>query len=422
MFAICAMATRVLHGFSPPRWHPMRRTLAGGFGILAALAVATITAGGAAAPHTGSKTAEKAKPAKGKPNKSPKTTAASAPTPAPPHPLQPVRLSISVRRATLANGLRVILNVDHASPTVAVAVTYDVGSRDEQPGKSGFAHLFEHMMFQGSRNVPKGDHFRLISSRGGQLNGTTSVDCTNYFEVLPSNELALALFLEADRMKALDISQENFENQRKVVEEEFRMRVSNAPYGSSFIRLEDLVYNGYFPYQHPTIGTMADLDGADLAWVKDFFAHHYAPNSAVLSIAGDMDPDAAIALVHQYFDGIPRTETTPFGAPPLPDQTAPRTATLEDSHVRTPGILYGWAVPPGTLLSSTRSTSRGSFSPAERAHAYINRSSAPTVCVDPCPPDLRSDAAPRCSMWISGLRRGLGFLRSRSSPSRKSKR
>src|SRR5262249_42411214 len=131
----------------------------------------------------------------------------------------PLDLTIPLQRVTLENGLRGVINVDHTSPTVAVAVTYDVGSRNHEHGRRGFAHLFEHMMFQGSRNVPKGDHFRLVQGHGGTLNGTTNSDRTNYFEVLPSNELALGLWLEADRMKSLDISQENFENQRKVVQE-----------------------------------------------------------------------------------------------------------------------------------------------------------------------------------------------------------
>ena len=256
-----------------------------------------------------------------------------------------VTVALQIQRTTLDNGLRVVLNPDHTSPTIAVAVAYDVGSRNEEHGKSGFAHLFEHMMFQGSKNVEKGGHFRLISAHGGQLNGTTSSDRTNYFEMLPENELALGLFLEADRMKSLDISEANFENQRKVVQEEYRMRVSNSAYAPSEIRLEELVYQGYWPYEHSTIGSMADLDAAKLDQVGDFFAHHYGPNNAVLSIAGDFDPAQALALVHRYFDGAAKIPATPFEAVVFPEQTSQRTAVVKDDNARTPGLFYGWAIP-----------------------------------------------------------------------------
>jgi predicted Zn-dependent peptidase len=255
-------------------------------------------------------------------------------------------VALDIQRATLENGLRVVLNPDHTSPTIAVAVAYDVGSRNEEHGKSGFAHLFEHMMFQGSKNVEKGGHFRLISAHGGQLNGTTNSDRTNYFEMLPENELALGLFLEADRMKSLDISEANFENQRKVVQEEYRMRVSNAAYAPSEIRLEELVYQGYWPYEHSTIGSMADLDAAKLDQVGDFFAHHYGPNNAVLSIAGDFDPAQAMVLVHRYFDSAAKITATPFDAVAFPEQTSQRTAVMKDDNARTAGLFYGWAIPP----------------------------------------------------------------------------
>ena len=257
-----------------------------------------------------------------------------------------VAVALQIQRTTLDNGLRVVLNPDHTSPTIAVAVAYDVGSRNEERGKSGFAHLFEHMMFQGSKNVEKGGHFRLISAHGGQLNGTTNSDRTNYFEMLPENELALGLFLEADRMKSLDISEANFENQRKVVQEEYRMRVSNSAYAPSEIRLEELVYQGYWPYEHSTIGSMADLDAARLDSVGDFFARHYGPNTAVLSIAGDFDPAQALVLVHRYFDSAKKISATPFEAVVFPEQTSQRTAVVKDDNARTPGLFYGWAIPP----------------------------------------------------------------------------
>ena len=256
-----------------------------------------------------------------------------------------IAVALQIQRATLDNGLRVVLNPDHTSPTIAVAVAYDVGSRNEEHGKSGFAHLFEHMMFQGSKNVEKGGHFRLISAHGGQLNGTTSADRTNYFEMLPENELALGLFLEADRMKSLDISEANFESQRKVVQEEYRMRVSNSAYAPSEIRLEELVYQGYWPYEHSTIGSMADLDAAKLDQVGDFFSHHYGPNNAVLSIAGDFDPIQAMVLVHRYFDGASKIAATPFEGVVFPEQTSQRTAVVKDDNARTAGLFYGWAIP-----------------------------------------------------------------------------
>jgi predicted Zn-dependent peptidase len=269
-----------------------------------------------------------------------------APKPAAPAPA-PAPLSFQVQRATLDNGLRVVLNVDHTSPTIAVAVTYDVGARNEDRGRSGFAHLFEHMMFEGSANVQKGEHFKLISGHGGTLNGTTSSDRTNYFEMLPSNELPLALWLEADRMKSLDVSAENFENQRKVVQEEYRMRVSNVAYAPAQIRLDELVFQGYWPYEHDAIGSMQDLDNAQLEWVRAFHASHYAPNLAVLTVAGDFDTDEAMQLVHRFFDTAKKQEKPiPYEPPPMPEQTSVRIATLEDSHAKTPAFFYGWAIPP----------------------------------------------------------------------------
>jgi zinc protease len=312
--------------------------------LLAAL-LASSSAAALAAPPPHKAGAQKKK---GKAPKAPAAKAVSAaPAPAAPAPsAAPIALELDVRRATLANGLRVVVDVDHTSPTVAIAVVYDVGARDEERGKSGFAHLFEHMMFQGSGNVAKGEHGRLVAGHGGTLNGTTNNDRTNYYEVLPENELGLGLWLEADRMRSLDVSQDNFENQRKVVEEEYRMRVSNVAYKPSVIRLEELVYQGYWPYEHSVIGSMADLDGAKLEWVKTFHDRHYGPNDAVLTIAGDVDPDAAMALVHTYFDAVPRVTVVPFTDPGLPEQTSQRTAVVKDDHARTPGLLLGWAIPP----------------------------------------------------------------------------
>jgi zinc protease len=256
------------------------------------------------------------------------------------------RFGLSIQRATLDNGLKVVLNPDHAAPTVAVSVTYGVGSSSEVEGKTGFAHLFEHMMFQGSKHAPKGEHFKLISDRGGSLNGTTNTDRTNYFEVLPANELELSLWLESDRMRWLSVTPENFENQRAVVEEEFRMRIQNQAYVPGEIRLGEIVFQGYEPYAHPTIGSMADLDAAKFDWVKDFHDLHYAPDNAVLTIAGDFEADQAMALVQKYF--APAEKKNPpalvFAAPPEKPNTG--RATVEDTNARTPGFMFGFMIPP----------------------------------------------------------------------------
>src|SRR4051794_36513978 len=254
-------------------------------------------------------------------------------------------LHLDVKRAKLDNGLRVVMLVDHTTPTVAVDVVYDVGARNEERGRTGFAHLFEHMMFQGSRNVPRGEHFKLVTGHGGQLNGTTSSDRTNYFEMLPSSELALGLWLEADRMKSLDVSQKNFENQRSVVKEEYRMRVENAAYVPASIRLEELVFQGYWPYEHPSIGTMRDLDAAQLDWVRAFHDAYYAPNNAVLSIAGDFDEAQARDLVRRYFGDARPARVPNFEPPPLPEQAQPRSTVIEDAHAKLPAVFAGWTIP-----------------------------------------------------------------------------
>jgi predicted Zn-dependent peptidase len=242
--------------------------------------------------------------------------------------------------------LRVVLNEDHSSPTVAVCVTYDVGSRNEVPGRSGFAHLFEHMMFQGSRNVGKGDHFLYVSSRGGSLNGTTSSDRTNYFELAPASALPLLLWLEGDRMKTLAVTAENFENQRKVVQEEYRMRVSNAAYALGHTRMNELVFEGYFPYAHDPIGSMEDLDQAQLQWIRDFHSAYYAPNNAVLSISGDFQPDAAMELVRRHFADAKPVDVPDYTPPPVPEQTAPRGDEVTDPNAKTIGLYLGWMIPP----------------------------------------------------------------------------
>ncbi len=257
-----------------------------------------------------------------------------------------IQIKLDVRRAKLDNGLRVVLSPDHTSPTIAIDVIYDVGGRNEERGHSGFAHLFEHMMFQGSANVARGEHFKLVTSHGGTLNGTTSEDRTNYFEMLPQSELPLAIWLEADRMRALDISQFNFENQRKVVEEEFRMRVSNAPYVPAEIRLDSMVNQGYWPYEHPAIGNMQDLEAAQLEWVRAFHDQYYAPNNAVLAVSGDFDPDECMSQIRRHFGPIkPQPSVPPYQPGPFPQQKAAHDAIVEDSHAQLPAIMLGWPIP-----------------------------------------------------------------------------
>ena len=210
---------------------------------------------------------------------------------------------LDFRDTKLDNGLRVIIAPDHSAPVCAVSVTYNVGSRNEQPGRTGFAHLFEHMMFEGSENVGKGEHFILVENNGGDANGTTNEDRTNYFETLPKNQLDLGLFLEADRMKSLVVNQANLDNQRNAVQEERRLSVDNEPYGKSGLEIDNLAYDN-FGYKHSTLGEMRDLDAASLGDVKDFFRVYYAPDNAALVVVGDVDPDGAMEKVKQYFGSI----------------------------------------------------------------------------------------------------------------------
>jgi predicted Zn-dependent peptidase len=251
---------------------------------------------------------------------------------------------IPIQQFTLKNGLRVVLSEDHSAPTYSICVTYDAGSRDEKPGHTGFAHLFEHMMFQGSENVGKGEHFILIENNGGGMNGTTNTDRTNYFETLPANQLDLALFLEADRMKSLAVTQANLDNQRNAVQEERRLRVDNQPYGKTSEAISDTAYDN-FGYKHSTIGSMADLNAASLEELKDFFRIYYAPNNAVLALVGDFKKDEALAKIKKYFEEIP---SQPAPARPdlmEPPQTAERRKSVEDGFAQVPRIDIVYKIP-----------------------------------------------------------------------------
>lgn len=256
-------------------------------------------------------------------------------------------LDYPIHTHTLGNGLRVIASPDHASPSVAVNLWYDVGSRHEQPGRTGFAHLFEHVMFQGSAHVASGQHIALMQAAGASVNATTWFDRTNYFETLPTGGLDLALWLEADRLGSLldALTQENLDNQREVVKEEKRQRYDNVPYGDALQRLVALTFPAEHPYGHTTIGSMDDLDAATLADVRAFFTTHYRPNNAVLTLAGDVEVDQAFAKAQTYFGHLAAApvpgppEDRPLG--PLVD--APRAETTAD--VPAEAVYLTWRLP-----------------------------------------------------------------------------
>ena len=256
---------------------------------------------------------------------------------------------IPIERHALDNGLHIILSRDPRAPMVAVNLWYDVGSKHEKPGKTGFAHLFEHMMFQGSANVEKGQHFSLIQAAGGTLNASTWLDRTNYHETLPGHELEMALWLEADRMASLlpAMTQEKLDNQRDVVKNERRWSVDNQPYGDWDERMQALVYPEGHPYHHPTIGSMEDLSAASLEDVRDFFATWYAPNNAVLTIAGDFEADAALAMIDRHFGPIPPNPAKPASPDMAVDATigSDVRVTVPD-QVPLPRIYLAHRVPP----------------------------------------------------------------------------
>ncbi|HEV8588427.1 MAG TPA: pitrilysin family protein [Pyrinomonadaceae bacterium] len=255
-------------------------------------------------------------------------------------------IKIQIKEFKLKNGLHVIMSEDHSAPTYSIDVTYNAGSRDERKGRTGFAHLFEHMMFQGSENVGKGEHFILIDMNGGSMNGTTNEDRTTYFETLPANQLDLGLFLEADRMKSLAVTQANLDNQRNAVQEERRLGVDNQPYGKTFEVIFDTAYDN-FAYKHSVIGSMDDLSAATVEDVAAFFKTYYAPNNAVLTLVGDFKTAEALAKVKKYFESIPTQPAPPVPDMTEPEQTAERRATIEDAFARTPRIDVVYKIPAG---------------------------------------------------------------------------
>lgn len=256
------------------------------------------------------------------------------------------KVQTDFKETTLKNGLRVITVEDHSAPVIAVSVTYNVGSRNEKAGRTGFAHLFEHMMFQGSENVGKSEHFILINNNGGTMNGTTNQDRTNYFEALPANQLELALFLESDRMRSLAVNLENLNNQRNAVQEERRIGLDNAAYGRSGEIEEELMYDN-FAYKHSTIGSMADLNAASVDDVTGFFRTYYAPNNAVLVVVGDFKTAEALARIAKHFEGIPRQPEAPAVDMTEPEQKAERRISVDDQLARLPRVSIGFKAAAG---------------------------------------------------------------------------
>jgi predicted Zn-dependent peptidase len=333
-------------------------------------------------------TLAQAKPPK---SQSGKNKPAAQPAAAPAETMKPSAIPpLKYSDQKLANGLRVIIAEDHSAPVFGIAVTYNVGARNEKPGRTGFAHLFEHMMFEGSENVGKGEHFILIENNGGGMNGTTTEDRTNYFEILPKNQLELALYLEADRMGRLAFTQEKLDNQRKAVQEERRLGVDNEPYGKSELEIDNLAYD-LFAYKHSVIGEMSDLNAASLADVEDFFRLYYAPNNAVLTLVGDVNTQEAMALVEKNFGAI-KSQPTP--AQPVldePEHYGERRETISDPLARLPMLIIGYHIPRGNspdnyamqVLANVLSSGRSS-----RMYQHLVKDKQLAVSVD-AQPDSR---------------------------------
>ena len=255
------------------------------------------------------------------------------------------RLQVPIHSSTLKNGLRVVIAPDTTAPVVTVGVYYKIGFRLEPQGRSGFAHLFEHMMFQGSENAPKMQHIKLINSSGGVLNGSTMYDVTNYYEAVPSNALERVLWLEADRMRALKVDDENLRNQRDVVKEEVRVNVMNQPYGGfPWLDMPPVAFRNW-ANAHNFYGDFADLDAATLVDVQKFFRTYYVPNNAVFLLLGDIKSGKGAALVEKYFADIPKGATPPFADPAEPPQKEERRGNVEEKFGTLPAMAIGYVMP-----------------------------------------------------------------------------
>jgi zinc protease len=251
---------------------------------------------------------------------------------------------LEVREHKLANGLDLLMYEDHSVPAATVQVWYHVGSKDEKKGRSGFAHLFEHLMFKGSANVGPEEHKNFISSIGGRYNATTDADRTLYFQSFPSNYLERVLWMEADRMRSLDVSDENFKSERDVVKEERRLRVENPPFGRLFGVVLDKTFTTH-PYKIETIGSMADLNAATIQDVRDFHSTYYVPNNATLVVAGDIDPERTVQWVEKYFGSIPKGKPIPRDIPKEPAQKAERRAVDYHPNTPLPAVLITYHIP-----------------------------------------------------------------------------
>ena len=266
--------------------------------------------------------------------------------------MPPRTRALPLERFTLDNGLQVVVQPDKSSPVVAVAVYYDVGMRSEPEGRTGFAHLFEHMMFQGSANLGKTEHFTYVQGAGGNLNGSTHHDYTNYYELLPSNATELALFLEADRMRSIALTQENLDNQVAVVQNEIRVNVQNRPYGGyPWLLLPPVLYDT-FANSHDGYGSFVDLESATLEDAAQFFDRYYAPGNAVLTVVGDVDPAQVQTWVREMYDDIP-ARTTParpsFTEAPI---TSERRGVVHDPLAPSPAVTLAWRTPDPADLAA----------------------------------------------------------------------
>jgi zinc protease len=253
-------------------------------------------------------------------------------------------ISIPVESYKLQNGLRVVLSKDTAVPVITVYMIYDVGSRSEEKGRTGFAHLFEHMMFEGSANAPKGTHFSTVESNGGVMNGSTHPDFTDYYETLPSNKLATALWLESDRMRSLLLNDENLKNQKEAVKQERRLSFDNQPYNTAIVDIWPTLMFGNWQSSHSLIGSFEDLEGSSLADVQKFFKTYYAPDNAALIVVGDIQVPETKKLIETYFGDIP-SQTVPK----RPDLTEPsfqaKKQKVNDPLARVPGVIIGYPGP-----------------------------------------------------------------------------
>jgi predicted Zn-dependent peptidase len=255
------------------------------------------------------------------------------------------RTHYQVERFTLPNGLRVVLSADRSAPVIGVAVVYDVGIRSEPEGRTGFAHLFEHLMFQGSANLEKLAHFRYVQGAGGTFNGSTHLDYTDYFETAPSNALERMLFLEADRMRGPRLTEENLQNQIDVVKEEIRVNVLNRPYGGfPWLKLPPVMFDT-FPNAHDGYGSFTDLEAATVADAAEFFDRYYACGNATLSVSGDLDPDHARRLIEHHFGDVPARPAPQRPDFDEPDVTAERRQSYVDNLAPLPAVAAAWRIP-----------------------------------------------------------------------------